>query len=239
MSEIVPFEFEGHPVRMVEIDGEPKFVAADVCTVLEIGNVSDALRRLDADERGVVSIDGPNGRQVEVNVVTESGLYALVLGSRKRQAKPFKRWVTHDVLPSIRRTGSYAVQTRPASQLDVLAAAVAEMQRIEREMHETRAEVRAVAERAEDTLATVTEIAARQDAIEGRHDWFAGLAYSRLKGWPTDLPSVQRLGRRAGAIARRSGIKAVKVQHGLYGEVNQLPAWCWDQAHGELHGEAS
>lgn len=87
-------------------NGEPLFVAADVCRALEIGNPSDAVARLDEDERTLVSIEGAsNGRPV--NAVTEPGLYGLVLGSRKPEAKVFKRWVKHEVLPSIRKHGAY------------------------------------------------------------------------------------------------------------------------------------
>ena len=95
------------------------FVAADVLAALALDR--KALERLDDDEKGVNSIHTPGGEQ-EVTVVNESGLYGLILGSRKPQAKVFKRWVTHEVLPTIRRTGSYSThqasgspQTKPAA----------------------------------------------------------------------------------------------------------------------------
>lgn len=101
------FNFQSKPIRVVLIDGEPWWVAVDVCAVLEIGNPSQALKRLDQDETTLISIEGiPAGQ----NVVNESGLYALVLGSRKKEAKEFKKWITRDVLPSIRKTGSYGVE---------------------------------------------------------------------------------------------------------------------------------
>lgn len=96
-------------VRTTVIDGEPWFVAADVCHALDIGNPSDALNRLDDDERTLVSIEGAsNGKPV--NGVNEPGLYSLVLGSRKPEAKAFKRWITHEVIPAIRKTGGYSVK---------------------------------------------------------------------------------------------------------------------------------
>lgn len=93
-------------VRAIMKDGEPWFVAADVCRALEIANNRDALTRLEQDEKGVALTDTPGGTQ-EVTIVNEPGLYALVLGSRKPEAKAFKRWVTHEVIPSIRKTGAY------------------------------------------------------------------------------------------------------------------------------------
>lgn len=99
---LTPFDYEGQEVRVFDLDGEPWFAAVDVCGVLEVGNPTQALSRLDPDERTLISNEGR-----EINAVSEPGLYALVLGSRKPQAKPFKRWVTHEVLPSIRKTGNY------------------------------------------------------------------------------------------------------------------------------------
>lgn len=96
-------------IRVVERNGEPWFVAADVCRALEIEESHVAMRRLDDDEKGRCSIPTLGGEQ-EMTVVNEPGLYALVLGSRKPDAKKFKRWITHDVLPSIRKHGAYMTE---------------------------------------------------------------------------------------------------------------------------------
>lgn len=100
------FSFENAAVRAMKRDGDPWFVLSDVCRVLEIGNPSDAARRLDEDEKGVDNIDTLGGAQ-EMTVVNESGLYSLILTSRKPAAKRFKKWVTAEVLPAIRRDGQY------------------------------------------------------------------------------------------------------------------------------------
>lgn len=117
-------------IRVLEIDGEPWFVAADVCRALEHTNTAVALDRLDDDEKGVSSIYTPGGNQ-QMSIVNEPGLYSLVLGSRKPEAKAFKRWITHEVLPSIRKTGSYSlisisprVEQRALTTDDYLKAAV-------------------------------------------------------------------------------------------------------------------
>lgn len=107
MNELTVFNNEEFgEIRTITIDGEPWFVAADVCGALEIRNPTDAMRRLDADERTLVSIEGASNG-LPVNAVNEPGLYTLILGSRKPEAKAFKRWVTHDILPTIRKTGGY------------------------------------------------------------------------------------------------------------------------------------
>lgn len=94
-------------VRTMMREGEPWFVAADVCRALEIGNPSDAMRRLDEDEKALVSIEGMSRGNDITNIINEAGLYALVLGSRKPEAKAFKRWITHEVIPTIRKHGAY------------------------------------------------------------------------------------------------------------------------------------
>ena len=106
MNDIQVFDFEDNAVRVVDIDGEPWFVAADVARVLEYRNAPDAVRNLDDDERGTHIVRTPSGDQ-EMNVINESGLYHLVLVSRKPEAKKFRKWVTAEVLPSIRKTGMY------------------------------------------------------------------------------------------------------------------------------------
>ena len=102
------FDFNGASVRVIMLDGEPWFVAKDVCDVLGLSNITEALRNLDDDElTSEILKSGNQGR--EMKLVSESGLYSLVLRSRKTEAKAFKRWVTHEVLPSIRKTGAYTV----------------------------------------------------------------------------------------------------------------------------------
>lgn len=112
-AEIIPFDFEEQAVRVIMRDEEPWFVAADVCRVLEIGNTSDAVKRLDDDEKDVDSIDTLGGTQ-RATVINESGLYALVLTSRKEQARRFRKWITSEVLPAIRRHGRYEHPGLPA-----------------------------------------------------------------------------------------------------------------------------
>lgn len=106
-TEIQTFNFNVSPLRILtDENGGPWFVAKDVCDILGHSNVSMALDRLDDDERAKFNL----GRQGETNIVNEAGLYALVLGSRKPEAREFKRWVTHEVLPTIRRYGAYMTQ---------------------------------------------------------------------------------------------------------------------------------
>lgn len=108
-DEIVPQVFENKEFGTIRAmrgdDGEPWFVAKDVCDALELSNVTVALQRLDDDERAKFNL----GRQGDTNVVNEAGLYTLILGSKKKEAHAFKRWVTHEVLPAIRRDGGYMV----------------------------------------------------------------------------------------------------------------------------------
>ena len=106
-AQLNSFTFGVNSIRVVQgEDGQPWFIAADVCAVLELGNPTQALTRLDDDEQStLISNEGGPGRRI----VSESGLYELVLGSRKTEAKAFKRWIKRDVLPSIRKTGKYFV----------------------------------------------------------------------------------------------------------------------------------
>jgi prophage antirepressor-like protein len=106
MNAIQHFDFEGASVRTHMKGDEPWFVLSDVCRVLDIAQTASASRRLDEDERGVLTMHTPSGEQ-DMTVVNESGLYSLILTSRKAAAKRFKKWVTSEVLPTLRRTGVY------------------------------------------------------------------------------------------------------------------------------------
>ncbi len=103
-NKLMIFENEAFgKVRTLNLNGEPWFVAVDVCSVLDLSNPTIAVSRLDEDERAKFNL----GRQGDATIVNEPGLYTLVLGSRKPEAKAFKRWITHEVIPAIRKHGVY------------------------------------------------------------------------------------------------------------------------------------
>lgn len=108
MNEMQIFHYENNQIRTILKDGEPWWVLADVCQVLEIKNSRDVTTRLDEDEKGVGQIDTLGGNQ-NMTIINESGLYKVILRSDKPEAKKFTRWVTHEVLPAIRKTGQYII----------------------------------------------------------------------------------------------------------------------------------
>ena len=113
MSELQIFEFENNQVRTVMIHSNVWFVGKDVCDVLEIKNSSDALYSLDDEDKDGVGLTDSIGRTQTMTVINESGLYNLIFKSRKPEAKQFKRWITSEVIPQIRKTGSYSVNQQP------------------------------------------------------------------------------------------------------------------------------
>lgn len=121
-------------VRTIEIDGEPWFVASDIAKSLGYRMASDLTRRIDDDEKGTQKVSTSNGTQ-EMTIINESGLYSAILGSNLPNAKKFKKWVTSEVLPSIRKTGSYSLpQISYAESLRMLADKVEENERLKLEV---------------------------------------------------------------------------------------------------------
>lgn len=116
----MPLKFKGQHIRLTLRQGEPLWVVKDVCKILGLGNPSEAIRRLDDDDLSSTEVIDSVGRKQQVTIVNEPGLYTLILGSRKPEAREFKRWVTHEVLPSIRKTGAYARPTAPQSTAQLL-----------------------------------------------------------------------------------------------------------------------
>lgn len=109
MSNLIPFQFEGNAVRVVEVGGEPWFIAKEIAEILGYSDSFEMTKKLDDDEKQNLQIAGFGNRGV--TAINEAGLYSCILTSQKPEAKPFKRWVTHEVLPSIRRTGGYVTPT--------------------------------------------------------------------------------------------------------------------------------
>lgn len=120
MNEIIPFHYDSKEVRVIRDDeGNPWWVAKDVCEVLEFGNPRQAVAtHLDEDEKAVHSMDTPGGTQ-NLTIINESGLYALILRSSKQEARKFRKWVTSEVLPAIRKTGKYEAPVEKKPDFEV------------------------------------------------------------------------------------------------------------------------
>lgn len=135
MNDLQIFTYQDKPLRTVEKDGELWWVLKDVCGTLGLSNVGDTASRLDLDEVDQTDVVDGRGRIQKMLIVNEPGLYNVILRSDKPEAKDFKRWVTHEVLPSIRRTGAYAVaQVQPMTPAQLLAAQAQVLVDMERRM---------------------------------------------------------------------------------------------------------
>jgi prophage antirepressor-like protein len=199
MNQVVPFQFETKEIRVIMRDGEPWWALRDVCNTLEIVNASDAAGRLEDDEKGVVLTDTPGGAQ-KITVVSEPGLYRLIMRSDKPVAKRFQRWVFHEVLPEIRKTGSYSVaKEKLPTNFDAIRALVDAA-----EAHETR-------------LKKV------EGAIEnlGAHEDFKSIkAYAAIVGRKISTRESGDLGRAATAVSKQDGYKIGKQPDESFGFVN-------------------
>jgi len=195
-----PFAFETHAIRVVMRDGEPWFVAADVCGALDLDNTTKALLRLDEDEKSQVidsstlnSSEG-NGINHLLNVINESGLYSLILGSRKPEAKRFKKWITAEVLPAIRKTGRYELKPTEWTREQILVMALEserERERLAKEVETARpmVEFHEEVKQAEGEF-TVDEAAALlfNGAVSGQQL----RAWLKQQGWLDSRPRINR-----------------------------------------------
>jgi prophage antirepressor-like protein len=199
------FRFGDHNIRVITIDDSPWFVAADVCKALDVSNPTKAIERLDADEYTLTSIQGsPN----QINVISESGLFSLILTSRKDEAKQFKKWVTSEVLPTIRKTGSYTTPTRDLTPTEALLVTVQRMVENERALaeHEKR----------------IVHLEAHAEAYQKGADYFTVMGYSillKLKP-PIAFSEAQRLGVRASKLSRDRGVRIDQTRDPRFGMIN-------------------
>lgn len=124
MNNIQIFKYENNDVRTVEMNGEPWFVLKDVCEVLGISNHKMTVQRLDPDEVSLTDLIDSMGRQQATTIINESGLYNVILRSDKPEAKPFRKWVTSEVLPSIRKHGGYIAGQDQLTPEELMAKAL-------------------------------------------------------------------------------------------------------------------
>lgn len=207
MTSLQNFNFNDAAIRVVLNDaGEPMFVASDVCRILGIENTAQALSRLDDDEKGIILNDTLGGKQ-QMSAINESGLYSLILSSRKKDegVKSFKRWVTHEVLPSIRKTGQYALQQLTPMQM---------LQQVVNQWVEQEKRNELVDNRLRMVEAKVTT----------RPEYFTIAGYATLQGVPVSLSTAGKLGRLATQVCKERGYEIEEIPDPRFGRVNSYPA---------------
>ena len=197
------FMFEDHPVRvMKDENGEPVFVASDVCNALDVVNVGNALARLDEDEKDNIRLPDAIGRVREIAVVTEPGLYSLIMRSDKPKAKAFKRWIIHEVLPAIRKHGGYAMQNLSPMQILRQMFNAIELQE----------------QRLDDHAERITSL---ETHVQTDVEYFTVTGYFRKMGLnPPTLNEAQSIGQRASHLSRVRSYGIGKTSDPRYGEVN-------------------
>lgn len=189
MSTLTPFTYTGTEVRTVLIDGDPWFVAKDVCDVLDINNSRMAVSRLDDDGVSSTDVIDSMGRTQSASIVNEAGLYELIFLSRKPEAKAFKRWVTHEVLPQIRRTGQYGSAV-PASFAEALELAAAKQREIE--AAETALAIAAPKVEAFDDFMESDGTYSLHAAAKSLADVTGGIGRNKLMAWLRDHGVLMR-----------------------------------------------
>lgn len=240
MNDLMIFEKEEFgKVRAIMRDGEPWFVANDVCECLGLGNTSQALLSLDADEKNIINNDTLNdfgGLRSDSKLVSESGLYLLIFKSRKEKAKEFRRWVTHEVIPSIRKTGSYSLPgaqsttalpnfTDPAEAARAWANEYEQRQLAIRQRDEALRTKAWISTRSQAT-AMATASAATRENNKLKNELGRGKDYKQVSAIPWLLDMFResggmysQVGRKLADLSRQMGIDFISVEDTRYGTV--------------------
>ena len=201
---LIPLNYESKEIRLVQDEnGEPWWVARDVCQILGLEDTHKAVERLDEDEKGRKTIPTPGGNQV-MWIVNEPGLYSIIIRSNKPEAKQFKRWITHEVLPSIRKTGGYEVDT--LSEIDLIIKSARALKQIELKQidHDNR----------------LISLEAKLHQNSGHTGYWTITAWCKLNNLNITLAEAMQKGRNATKQSKEWGVEIGKVNDERFGEVN-------------------
>ena len=215
-DDLTRFEFRGKSVRTVTIEGEPWFVAQDVCNVLELEKPRKAVSSLDEDEKDYVTITDPIGREQKTTVVSESGLYALIFKSRKPEAKEFRKWVTSEVFPQIRKTGRYALT--PTGYIEALEAYLAKLKHNEALKQETMRLV-------EENKGLAENIKELELKLKESMEWYSIKRMEKLN------PGEKFDSRLLKNNSKKMGIPVKKIFDRNYGEVDVYHRDVWEDLY--------
>ena len=204
MSNIIPFNYESQQIRLIkDEEGEPWWIASEVCCILGLTDTHKTVERLDEDEKGKKSIPTLGGVQ-RMWAITESGLYTLIIRSNKPDAKKFKRWITHEVLPSIRKTEKYEIDS--LSKIDLIIKSAQALKKFELKQieHDER----------------LTSLEAKSHHNSGHTGYWTITAWCKLNNLNITLTDAMQKGRDAVKLSKEWGVEIGKVRDERFGEVN-------------------
>lgn len=228
MSEIVHIPFHGDDLLTTLVDGKPYVLLKPAMEALGVDPWSqvEKLKGKSWACTRLIPVQFPGDQRREM-VATDVRTLLMLLATidENRVAEHVRPKLIAYQAEVAEVIEHHFTGPRPVSQLDMIIAAAQEMKRVETLALESRL--------------AVTAVEQRVDALEGNHGWYSALGYAKKMRWATDTESLNALGRRAGRIGRDANLKAAKVPHALFGEVNAWPEWCWDQAYQDLPDEVA
>lgn len=217
MSNIKLFENpEFGQVRVLLEDGEPLFCLADICNILEL-RVTDVKNRLEEEVVSTYPLPTNGGIQ-QLTFVNEEGFYSVVLGSRKESVKPFKKWVTSEVLPSIRKTGSYSI--KPLTHAELMLQQAQVIVELEKRQIVQEGKIQQLTEENEEIRKDFDYLKSKTNNTP---DFYSVVGYCSLKGISIKLEDAKQLGKEASKICKVNGIKTGSLPDPRFGRIKTYP----------------
>lgn len=212
-------------VRTVLLNNEAWFCIKDVCDILEIKNARDIPKRLDEDEVRRFNLRGQAG---ETNFTNESGLYALILRSNKKEAKPFRKWITSEVIPAIRKTGKYEEKKKPLTQAELILQQAQWMVEAESRINNIENNVIGLANTIEDNDKSIKRLENNQRrTVTSNH--LTVIAYANIKGIKPKSYHAPSIGKKATKICREKDLLIGTTVDSRYGLINTYPVEVLDE----------
>ena len=211
-------------VRTILVDNKVWFCIKDICDILELTNPTAVAQRLDEDERAKFNL----GRQGETNFTNESGLYALIVRSDKKEAKPFRKWITSEVIPAIRKTGKYEEKKKPLTQAELILQQAQWMVEAESRINNIENNVIGLANTIEDNDKSIKRLENNQRrTVTSNH--LTVIAYANIKGIKPKSYHAPSIGKKATKICREKDLLIGTTVDSRYGLINTYPVEVLDE----------
>ena len=211
-------------VRTIFVNNQVWFCIKDVCDILELKNPTAVAQRLDEDERAKFNL----GRQGETNFTNESGLYTLILRSDKKEAKPFRKWITSEVIPAIRKTGKYEEKKKPLTQAELILQQAQWMVEAESRINNIENNVIGLAGTVQNNDKSIKRLENNQRrTVTSNH--LTVIAYANIKGIKPKSYHAPSIGKKATKICREKDLLIGTTVDSRYGLINTYPVEVLDE----------